>query len=311
MTDLGSGPAFDCVIIGGGPAGKTAALYLARYRRRILLVDDGDSRARLAPHSHNYPGASEGVSGQTLLAALDAQLRAYPVEMRRGLATELSREEAGFAVTVNDRRLAARSILLATGIKDHRPEFEPHDPAVIDGLLRYCPICDGYEGRDQRLCVIGPAEKAAGKALFLRSFTASVTLATTDAADALSEATARELAELGVAVRELAPTRPLLRRGNTLVVSYRTGDSEAFDGVYPALGATPGSALAGALGAEVDEAGCLLVDERYATSVPGLYAAGDVVSDIHQISVAIGHAAVAATSIHNSLPRAPAPQPPL
>ncbi len=311
MDTLQTQPEFDCIVVGAGPAGKTAALYLGRYRRRILLVDAGDSRALLAPHSNNYPGAVGGVSGTALLSALEDQIAAYPIARRQGRAEQLRREGEGFALTVDGEAVNAARVLLATGIKDHRPNFEPHDEAVIDGLLRYCPICDGYEGRNQRLCVLGPAAHAAGKARFLRTYTASVTLVTTDAPEELGPELAAEMASLGIAVRELAPDAPLMRQGETMLVPYRDGRIESFDAVYPALGALPGSALAGALGAEVDKSGCLVVNDRYSTTVPGLYAAGDVVSDIHQISVAIGHAAVAATAIHNSLPQAPVSESPL
>lgn len=289
----------------------TAALYLARYRRRILLVDAGDSRAKLAPQSHNYPGAVEGVSGLTLLSALEQQLSAYPVMRRQGLAAALRRDGEGFALEIDAECVSARHVLLATGIRDHRPVFEPHDEAVIDGLLRYCPICDGYEGRGQKLCVLGPAQAAAAKGRFLRTYTASVTVAATDGLDQLGPELAAEMEALGIAVREAIPHAPLVRQGRTMLVPYRDGGMESFDAVYPALGALPGSALAGALGAEVDPSGCLVVDDHYSTTVPGLYAAGDVVSDVHQIAAAIGHAAVAATAIHNSLPLAPVEEPPL
>ena len=113
---------YDCLIIGGGPAGLTAAVYLARYRRRIVLFDAGESRASLIPESHNYPGFPGGISGPGLLGALRKQTATYGVRQISARVTELKREGVGFAATFAEQEIKARFILLATGIVDESPD---------------------------------------------------------------------------------------------------------------------------------------------------------------------------------------------
>src|SRR6195952_3281100 len=130
---------FDCLIIGDGPAGLTAAVYLARYRRRIILFDSGDSRASLIPTSHNYPGFPDGVSGPGLLQALRKQAQAYGVQMIRARLTDLKRDGDGFTATSATEVIKARFVLLATGIVDEAPDVPGLDEAVGKGSLPFIP----------------------------------------------------------------------------------------------------------------------------------------------------------------------------
>jgi thioredoxin reductase (NADPH) len=154
MTSASPEP-YDCLIIGGGPAGLTAAVYLARYRRRIVLFDAGESRASLIPESHNYPGFPGGISGPGLLRALGKQTATYGLRQISARVTELKREGVGFAATFAEQEIKARFILLATGIVDESPDLPGLDNAVAKGSIRYCPVCDGYEAADQRIGVLG------------------------------------------------------------------------------------------------------------------------------------------------------------
>src|SRR4051812_31906448 len=132
----------DCLIIGGGPAGLTAAIYLARYRRGTVLVDDGASRAALIPASHNYPGF-KGIAGPDLLARLREQASMYGAVLEHGRVTSLHAGDGGFAACTGDRDIVARSVLLATGLVDVSPDIEGLDSGIYAGAVRYCPICDG------------------------------------------------------------------------------------------------------------------------------------------------------------------------
>jgi thioredoxin reductase (NADPH) len=300
--DDGLSEACDCLIIGGGPAGLTAAIYLARFRRNVIVVDDGKSRAALIPESHNYPGFSGGVAGPELLAALRRQAEQYGAALRHARIVDLKRHDGGFRASSQEGALQARYVLLATGIVDEAPELPGLRDAIYRGALRFCPICDGYEAMDQHIGVLGRTAVACKKALFLRTYSRRVTLLPIDDPARIDPGVARELQDAGIQVSE-EPVIDVDRSGEKIAAVMQGGARCELDVLYPALGCEVRSELATALGAESDDGGCLKVDSRQATTVPGLYAAGDVVIDLDQLSVAIGHAAIAATCIHNNLPR--------
>lgn len=292
----------DCLIVGGGPAGLTAAIYLARFRRNVLLFDDQQSRAAWIPTSHNYPGFAGGISGNDLLAALWEQATRYGATLRREHVDDLRRGENGvWQVKAGNRTVFARKVLLATGIIDEKPALPSMPEFVYRGGLRFCPICDGFEVIDQRVAVIGPLERAAKKALFLRTYTADLAVLPLERLFRPSPEIMARLREAGIRVPD-APVVDLTPNGEKLVATMANGESIEMDVLYPAMGAQVRSELVTPLGAGANPEGCLFVDGHQRTSVEGLYAAGDVVMELHQLSVATGHAAVAATDIHNTLP---------
>lgn len=293
----------DCLIVGGGPAGLTAAIYLARYCRRTLVVDEGQSRAALIPESHNYPGF-RGIAGTALLSRLRDQAQQYGTEIRSGRIRELRRAPGdGFVAVSGAGDVTARSVIMATGLVDEQPRISGLQEAVYAGAIRFCPICDAYEARDRRIGVIGPIALAGPKALFLRTYSRDVTLFAAGApgSDA-SEDLRAELSRAGVNV-VAHPVKADHDGPAGVIVTAKDGTAYRLDTLYPALGCEVRSDLAVGLGAAATENGNLLVNEQQRTSVDGIYAAGDVVSDLHQLSVAIGHAAIAATAIHNALGR--------
>src|SRR6195952_2101140 len=299
LPDFTAMESFDCLIIGGGPAGLTAAVYLARYRRRIILFDGGNSRALLIPKSHNYPGFPEGVSGTRLLEALRKQAHAYGVQMIGARITELKRDGEGFTATSGREVIKARFVLLATGIVDEAPDIPGLDEAVANGSIRYCPVCDGYEAADHRIGILGYGEGASSKARFLRTYSNDVTLLSLDERGSGNTETAKSLREAGIKIA--GPVRAIEHGADGMRAVLRSGKAKLFDVVYPALGGAVRSELASALGAKTNDVGCLEVDSHQRTTVERIYAAGDVVSSLHQIAVATGHAAIAATHIHKSL----------
>ncbi|KRR16980.1 NAD(P)/FAD-dependent oxidoreductase [Bradyrhizobium retamae] len=291
----------DALIIGGGPAGLTCAIYLARYRRKVVVVDSRESRAALIPATHNYPGFADGIAGPKLLEALAAQAKTYGVEIIADRVTELQLARSGFEATCSQGTITAKRAVLASGLIDRDLGDPDLQQAIGYGLVRYCPICDGFEATDLRIGVLGSANDAGTKALFLRTYSRHVTLLTLDG-NGCGEPLARELSEADI--RLLAARAVAFRRQDKqMTVSLSDGTVEAFDVIYPVLGCEVRSELGRKLGASHNDAGCLDVDAHQRTNVPGLYAVGDAVSDLHQIVVATGHAAVAATDIHNGLPR--------
>lgn len=288
----------DCLIIGGGPAGLTAAIYLARYRRSVLVVDAGESRAALIPESHNYPGF-KGIGGPALLERLREQARLYGAGLEKVTVTALARDGDVFTAEAAGKSLHARTVLMATGIVDKKPAVEGLGEGIAHGLIRFCPVCDGYEARDKRIGVLGPFDTAGHKALFLRTYSRDVALFPIDGSR--HGELAQALDEAGITVAGL-PQRVIPSTG-TVSVTVATGCKHVLDVLYPAMGCDVRSDLATALGAACNGIGNLRVDEHQRTSVDGLFGAGDVVTDLHQLSVATGHAAIAATAIHNRLTR--------
>ena len=293
----------DALVIGGGPAGLTAAIYLARFHLDTLVVDAGKSRAALIPRTRNHAGYPDGVRGTDLLADMRTQAEKYGAAVVPGAVTALTRrDDTVFTVTLDGGRVhRARAVLLATGVVNKRPRIadDVHHEALERGLLRYCPICDGYEVTDRRVGIIGTGSHGMKEALFLRSYTADVTLISPGADEALNADEIAQLDMLGI-VRHQGPCAPLRIDGDTLVVSTPGGDL-AFDSVYPALGSDIRSRLAVDLGADAGDDGCMHVDDHQRTTIPGLYAAGDVVIGLDQISHAMGAAGVAATTMRNDL----------
>ena len=285
----------DCLIIGGGPAGLTAAIYLARYRRDVLVVDAGRSRAALIPESHNYPGF-KGINGRALLERLREQARLYGAGLETATVTALARDGDVFTAEAAGKRLRARTVLMATGIVDKKPVTDGLREGIAHGAIRFCPICDAYEARDKRIGVLGPFDTAAHKALFLRTYSRAVWLFPTDGAKRGDLAQA--LDDAGV-VSAGVPERVTPSADGVTILAG--GVAHTLDTLYPVMGCDVRSDLATALGAACNDIGNLRVDDHQRTSVPGLFGAGDVVSDLHQLSVAAGHAAIAATSIHNHL----------
>jgi thioredoxin reductase (NADPH) len=291
----------DCIIIGAGPAGLTAAIYLARFHLRIRLFDCGSSRAALISLTRNHAGYPDGIAGIELLRLMREQAEKYGAVREEARVTAIERQGEDFTVRIGERQLAARTVLLATGVVNRRPRIADavHDEALARGLLRYCPICDGYEVTDKTVGVIGTGDHGMREALFLRGYTRDVTLIAPGAAHDLDDICAAKLDAAGIAHVD-SPCDMIRIDGDRIAVRTAAGEI-MFDSLYPALGSDIRSELAVAAGARAGEDGCLEVDAHQRTSIPGLFAAGDVVKGLDQISHAMGEAGVAATSIRNLL----------
>jgi thioredoxin reductase (NADPH) len=168
-------------------------------------------------------------------------------------------------------------------------------------LLRICPICDGFEVTGQRVGVIGHGPLGAREALFLRTYADQLTLIHIAAPDALPAEERAQLAQAGVKVIEAPIDSVELQPDRPRALCFSGAGRVEFDALYSALGVTPRTGLALAAGARHDDQGRLVVDDHQQTSIPGLYAAGDMVRGLNQITTAQGEAAIAATAMHNRL----------
>ena len=289
----------DVLVVGAGPAGLTAATYLARFHRRFAVVDAGKSRARWIPTSHNCPGFPSGIGGDALLGKLRTQAESFGVDIEDGRIERLERDGEVFVATAADGRTwRARFVLLATGVVDVMPAMDGLEAGIAAHAVRLCAICDGYEASDADIAVLAPVDVGIHHAAFLRSFSRTVAVVPSEAGEPSPDC-ARVAAEAGI---ELLPAAVSMRcEADACVVETEAG-TRRFDTLYPVLGSDAQSRLATELGAAVDDNGELIVDARMQTSVDGIYAVGDVVSALNQISVAMGHAAIAASALHRRLP---------
>lgn len=293
----------DCVVIGAGPGGLTAAIYLARYLRDLVVIEDGRSRALWIPRSHNCPGYPDGIPGPELIERLREQATRYRAPLLTGRVEALERTQSGFRLELPDQTLEAQTVLLATGADDVQPPIEHLDDAIRRGLVRHCPTCDAYEVRDRRLAIIGAGDCRVQEAMLLRTYTADLTVLSLASELELAEDERMDLHAAGIELID-EPVGGFAIEGDLVCARLaRSGRTLRFDAVYAALGLHGRSELAVRLGAAHDDDGMLLVDEHQRTNVPGLYAVGDVVAGLTQIGVAMGQAAIAASTISSSLER--------
>jgi thioredoxin reductase (NADPH) len=215
--------------------------------------------------------------------------------------TRLDKIEGGFQVEWGAGCVTARKVLLATGVTNRRPPMDPklHDDAMARGLIRYCPVCDGYEVTDKKVAVIGTGTKGVSESVFLRGFTQDITLIAPDGPHELEADDKARIAQFGITCID-GPCTDIVAGDGTISVMTHDGSRE-FDSIYPALGSDTHTELAKQVGVEMAEDGTLPVDDHQRTSVEGLYAAGDVVLGLDQISHAMGEGGVAATTMRNDL----------
>lgn len=299
MTDT----PLDCLIIGGGAAGLTAAVYMGRYRRRALILDNGGSRLQWIPRTRNLAGFPDGIEGPELLARMREHARKYGVPMQQTTVERLQRRDDGsFRAESADGAWNARFVILATGARDVEPEIDGMAAAIKAGQVRYCPVCDGYETQGQRVAVLGRAGHGLRESLFISNWARELTWLAMATQDEVDPSELAQLRQAGVRIAASPPQRIECGvDGAGVRVELQDGQVLEFDTLYPALGLHHACDLATALGARARDDGQLEVDAHQQTTVQGLYVAGDVAVDLNQISVAAGHAAIAATAIHNRL----------
>jgi thioredoxin reductase (NADPH) len=289
----------DVVVVGGGPAGMTAALYLARFRRSVVLMDANQSRLSKIPRSHNYPGFIDGISGSSLLERLRAQLQRYRVQKVAALGERVQQTESGFTLEWSSGKAQGRLLLLATGVTDIAPAMPHVLEALRTGALRYCPVCDAYEMIEKKIGVYANGPAGVQEALYLRHFTSEVTLFMESGAATLEPDDRQRLADAGIPCVD-EPVRSIHHFNSRVTVSH--GERETVcDSIYCALGLDVHASLGEELHAQTDDSGYLVVDAHYKTTVNGLYAVGDVAQGLNQIAVAQGGAAIAASAMHQHL----------
>jgi thioredoxin reductase len=294
---------YDCLIVGGGPAGLSAALILGRCRRRVLVCDAGMPRNAKAQSIHGVL-TRDGLAPAAFLHLAREELARYTtVEFRRTEVTAARCAVDGFEIRCRDGcSFEGRTLLLATGVVDDLPPIE----GLFDFYgtsVHHCPYCDAWEWRDRALAVYGRGESAAGLALTLTLWSADIVLCT-DGPSKLSTASRRRLARHGIVLR----TDPVLRLeghdGHLERIVFAAGASLARQALFFLSGQYQRSPLPQQLGCRFTSKGAVATARSEATQVPGLYVAGDASKDVQFVSVAAAEGAEAAVAINKMLLKA-------
>lgn len=282
----------DCIVVGGGPAGLTAALYLARFLRSVTVFDAQEGRARMIPKTHNMGPFPDGISGLDLLDRMRSHAQTYGAIIKNERVSHVSKENGVFQVTTKQGVEEARCVIFAVGVFNHRPPLltADHDQGLSRGLLRYCPVCDAYEVRGKRIAVLGSGQHGLAEAHFIRPYSPTVTLVPADG----SVAQAKD----GISALD-SPMTELELSETRVLVKLKNGKTEQFDTLYVALGSTARSDIAAPLGVQLAANGCIITDTKQRTNVGGVYAIGDITDGLDQVSRSMGQAAMAATTVHN------------
>ena len=293
-------PMFEVIIVGGGPAGLSAALVLGRCRRRVLICDLGQPRNAASHALHGFL-TQDGIQPAEFLRIAREQLRPYEtVELRQIQVTDAIKLPNYFDLTLSDgRHISSRKLLLATGVVDDLPQIG----AFADFYGRsvfHCPYCDGWELRDQPLAIYGRGENGSGLAVELTLWSRDVVLCT-DGPSELSEEQLERLAQQNIVVREEKIARLEGVDGLLERVVFANGEALPRRGMFFSTGQRQASNLPEKLGCKFSEEGCVDTGEYEATNVHGLYVAGDASRLAQFVIVAASEGAQAAMAINKEL----------
>ena len=287
---------FDVVIVGGGPAGLAAALVLGRMRRQVLLLDSDDPAHGASDRVRGLFG-HDGTPPFELRRTAQEQLRPYDSVIVRKVAVEEAHQTpSGFSVTATGTTSEAGVLLLATGMRYELPPIEGVAEVWARGAY-HCPYCHGWEVRDRPLAAYGAG--AAHLALLLASLSDDVVLLTDGSSD-LDPGAAERLRQTGVVIRDDPIARLEAEGGELARVVFADGSSDERAGLFFVPTFTP-SPLPAQLGCELDESGALVIDEDGATSVPGVFAAGDATTVKKAVVLAAAAGSRAAYTINAGL----------
>ena len=290
---------FDAVVVGGGPAGLNAALVLGRARRRVLLCDDGNPRNAAAAEMHGFI-TRDGYAPQTLKAKGREELDRYPsVEVVEDAVTRIVRTTGFEATLAGGRIVAARRILLATGMRDDLPAIEGLGDRWGRSVF-VCPHCDGWEFRNRRIAIFGAPADVVGLGQELRRWSSQLTLL-----GVAPYALDRERAAwVKAAAARCLPGKPSrLEGGDGRLSSIVLDDGSRLDCdvLFLCVDLLQRSALVTQLGCALTESGSVRIDPSGRTSVPGVFASGDMVENVHQAIVAAGSGVRAAVALDAEL----------
>ncbi|MDZ4752990.1 MAG: NAD(P)/FAD-dependent oxidoreductase [Phycisphaerae bacterium] len=296
---------YDCIIVGGGPAGLNAALVLARCRRRIFVIDAGSPRNAPARSMHNFL-TRDGINPSRLLQLARTELARYGVTVRKGLVTSAtyksSGKSSGFRVRVgNSRSFASRTLLLATGVVDELPGI-PDFRTFYGAGVHHCPYCDGWQYSDRRIAAFGRGRHGLGLAKSLLTWSKDISIVTHGERPTRALLAEAHRFNIRVCGQPIAALRGNGRRVNRLNrIVFADGDELRVDALFFNTDQRQRSRLPIALGCTMGDDGGVVCDRRQRTGVPGLYLAGDASREVQFVIVAAAEGASAAVAINSEL----------
>lgn len=293
-------PSYEVLIVGGGPAGLSAALVLGRCRRRVLVCDAGQPRNAASHGLHGFL-TRDGIKPSEFLEIGRQQLQSYDtVELRRTEVTSARHLPNGFELTLsNGESVSAGKLLLATGVVDELPELDGIQDFYGRSVF-HCPYCDGWEMRDQPLAIYGNGENGSGLALELKLWSRDLVLCT-DGPSELTVEHSERLTRDNIEVREEKIDRLEGKDGVLEYIVFANGARLERRAMFFTTGHHQGSDLAKQLGCVFTDNGCVATGEYETTSVPGLFAAGDASRLVQFVIVAASEGAQAAVAINKEL----------
>ena len=291
---------YDCVIIGGGPAGLTCAIFLGRYRLRVAVLDNGKPRNYASRAIHGFLG-QHGIAPMDLLARGRAEAESCGVEIRNATASKVERVGDVFEIATDKGVIRGRRVVLAYGVRDILPDI-PDVERFYGGSVFHCPDCDGYECTGKRIGVIGWGKAVVGLSLKLLQWTDDVTIFVDGhERDFDKEETSKLLAE-GIAVKDEKVVSLVGNDDKVSAAVLSTGERVPVDALFFTIGVERSTLLAEGLGCTaVEGTPCLKVNDYKETTVEGVYAVGDLVPGSQLAITSAADGAIAAIAINKSL----------
>lgn len=295
-----SNEVFDCVVVGGGPAGLSAALYMGRMRRSVVVVDDEEGRSTWHQVNRNYVGFPSGIHATALRELGEEQIKKYGARLLYARAISASHTvdsgKGTFTIETNRGPVQGRTVIIATGVSDKFPVFEGSEECIGKSMF-WCIICDGYEATDKKIVVLGHGDRAASLALQLLVFTDDVTLVAWDEPFSIEPYRRQYLVDHGVQVHDTGCLDYECSNGQLRSITLEDETRLELDMLFVAQRMEPNSQLAQQLKVNVDDKGFITTDSEQLTNIPGVYAAGDVTRMFnHQVTSAVHEGGMAAAA---------------